>query len=313
MLQRTRDLEASNRRMTELLKTLAVREGARPSILDGVKLLRANNSVPRTPVLYEPSIVIVGQGRKRGYLGGRVYTYDPHNYLVLSVPMPFECETEIGPDGPLLAVSIRVDLTVLSELLMKMDRKSVTIEELDTHGMYSTSLDLALSQATVRLLECLSSPPEAQILGPSIMREIIYRVLCGARGGSLRALIAVNGRVSQIQHALERIHANCAQEIDVASLAEDAGMSVSAFHHNFKAVTATSPLQYLKTIRLHKARLLMAVEGLNAGVAADRAGYQSASQFSREFKRFFGATPQNEATRVRAMLGLDAPAVVRIE
>jgi AraC-like DNA-binding protein len=99
----------------------------------------------------------------------------------------------------------------------------------------------------------------------------------------------------------------------VASLAEDAGMSVSAFHHNFKAVTATSPLQYLKTIRLHKARLLMAVEGLNAGGAAHRAGYQSASQFSREFKRFFGATPQKEAARVRALLGVDTPPVVRIE
>jgi AraC-like DNA-binding protein len=313
MGQRAQDLRASNRRMTELLNALAVGEGARPSILDGVRLIRMNHSVPRAPVLYEPRIVIVGQGRKRGYLGGRVYTYDSHNYLVVSVPMPFECETKIGPDGPLLAVSIRIDLAVLSELLMKMDRKPVTFDERDTHGMYSTSLDLGLSAATVRLLESLTSPTEAQILGPSIMREITYRVLCGARGGSLRALVAINGRVSQIQHVLERMHADCAQEIDVASLAEDAGMSVSAFHHNFKAVTATSPLQYLKTIRLHKARLLMAVEGLNAGGAADRAGYQSASQFSREFKRFFGATPQKEATRVRALLGVDAPAVVRVE
>jgi AraC-like DNA-binding protein len=313
MGQRAHDLRASNRRMTELLSTLAEGEGARPSILDGVKLIRMNHSVPRSPVLYEPRIVIVGQGRKRGYLGGRVYTYDPHNYLVVSVPMPFECETQIGPDGPLLAVSIRVDLAVLSELLMKIDRKPVTFEERDTHGMYSTSLDLDLSAATVRLLESLTSPTEAQILGPSIMREVTYRVLCGARGGSLRALVAINGRVSQIQHVLECMHANCAQEIDVASLAEDAGMSVSAFHHNFKAVTATSPLQYLKTIRLHKARLLMAVEGLNAGGAAERAGYQSASQFSREFKRFFGATPQKEATRLRRLLGGDAPAVVRIE
>jgi AraC-like DNA-binding protein len=227
--------------------------------------------------------------------------------------MPFECETKIGSDGPLLAVSIRFDLAVLSEVLMKMDRKPATFEERDKHGMYSTPLDLGLSAATVRLLESLRSPTEAQILGPSIMREITYRVLSGARGGSLRALVAINGRVSQIQHALERMHANCAQEIDVAGLAEDAGMSVSAFHHNFKAVTATSPLQYLKAIRLHKARLLMAVEGLNAGGAADHAGYQSASQFSREFKRFFGATPQKEASRVRALLGLDAPAVVRIE
>lgn len=313
MANQTQDLQASNRRTTELLNSLITREGVRPSILDGVKLMRANRSVPRTPVLYEPSIVIVGQGRKRGYLGGRIYTYDPHNYLVLSVPMPFECETEIGPGGPLLAISIRVDLSVLSELLLKMDRKSMTLEGNDTHGMYSTPLDLALSEATVRLLESLSCSIEAQILGPQIVREITYRVLCGSRGGSLRALVAVNGRLSQIQRALERMHADYPQGIDVASLAEDAGMSVSAFHHNFKAVTATSPLQYLKTIRLHKARMLMAVEGLSASTASDRAGYQSPSQFSREFKRFFGATPQQEASVLRAMLGLDTPAVVRIE
>jgi AraC-like DNA-binding protein len=227
--------------------------------------------------------------------------------------MPFECETEVGPDGPMLAVSIRVDLAMLSELLMKMDRRSVTSDGNDTHGMYSTPLDLPLSEATVRLLECLSCPIEAQILGPQIVREITYRVLCGSRGGSLRALIAINGRLSQIQRALEHMHANYAQVIDVGSLAANSGMSVSAFHHNFKAVTATSPLQYLKTIRLHKARMLMAVEGLSAGGAADRTGYQSASQFSREFKRFFGATPQEEATLVRRMLGLDAPSVVRIE
>jgi AraC-like DNA-binding protein len=310
---RADDLQISNLRMTECLISLATGEGVRPSILDGVKLMRANRSIPRTPVLYEPSIVIVGQGRKRGHLGGRVYTYDPHNYLVLSVPMPFECETEIGPHGPMLAVSIRVDLAVLSELLMKMDRRSMASDESDTYGMYSTPLDLSLSEATVRLLECLSCPTEAQILGPQIVREITYRVLCGPRGGSLRALIAINGRLSHIQRALEHMHAKYAEVIDVARLAEETGMSVSAFHHNFKAVTATSPLQYLKTIRLHKARMLMAVEGLSAGGAADRTGYQSASQFSREFKRFFGATPQAEATLMRRMLGLDAPSVVRIE
>jgi AraC-like DNA-binding protein len=313
MDNRSRDLQVSNRRMTECLIALTPGDGLRPSNLDGVKLMRASQSVPRSPAFYEPSIVIVGQGRKRGHLGGRIYTYDAHNYLVLSVPMPFECETEVGPDGPMLAVSIRVDLAVLSELLMKMDRRSMTSDGSDTHAMYSTPLDLPLSEATVRLLECLSCPIEAQILGPQIVREITYRVLCGSHGGSLRALIAINGRLSQIQRALEHMHANYAQAIDVASLAENTGLSVSAFHHNFKAVTATSPLQYLKSIRLHKARMLMAVEGLNASGAADRIGYQSASQFSREFKRFFGATPQEEATLVRRLLGLDAPSVARVD
>lgn len=311
--QQSPSLQASNKRMTELLNQLTTGEGVRPSALDGVKLMRANHSIPRSPVLYEPSIVIVGQGQKRGFLGDQVYQYDAHNYLVLSVPMPFECETDVGPNGPLLAVSIRVELTVLSELMMKMDRKPLLNETGCSYGMYSTPLDLTLSDATVRLLECLACPVEAQILGPQIRREMTYRVLTGPRGNSLRALVAINGRLSQIQRALERMHTDCGQLIDIADLAEVSGMSVSAFHHNFKAVTATSPLQYLKSIRLHKARMLMATEGANASTAAGLTGYQSASQFSREFKRFFGTTPQEESTRVRGILGLDAPVAVRID
>jgi len=299
--------------MTELLNQLTTGEGVRPTILDGVKLMRADRPLPRMPVLYEPGIVIVGQGRKRGYLGDQVYTYDAYNYLVLSVPMPFECETEVGPDGPLLAVTVRIDIAVLGELMMKMDRRVAPAATGRTHGMYSTPLDPALSDAAVRLLESLTSATDAQVLGPQIMREMTYRILCGEHGDSLRALVAINGRLGQVQRALERMHANYAQMLDVASLAHEAGMSVSAFHHNFKAVTTTSPLQYLKSIRLHKARMLMVQEGTGAGVAAGRVGYESTSQFSREFKRFFGATPLEETCRVRAMLGLDSPGVARIE
>src|ERR1035438_9575970 len=115
------DLHSINRQMTTLLGSLATLEGKHPTVIDGVELMRASHPLPRMQVLYEPGIVIVGQGRKRGYLGDQVYTYDAHNYLVLSVPLPFECETEASPREPMLAVSIRVDLAVLGELLMKMD------------------------------------------------------------------------------------------------------------------------------------------------------------------------------------------------
>ncbi|MFZ1944467.1 MAG: AraC family transcriptional regulator [Acidobacteriaceae bacterium] len=308
-----RPIEASNRRMTELLNALTTGEGTRPSTLDGVQLMRAALPQPRTPVLYEPSIVIVGQGRKRGYLGGKTYIYDPHNYLVLSVPMPFECETEPGPEGPMLAVSIGIDLSVLSELMMKMDHGRHQLVPHGTYGMCSTPLDLALSEAAVRLLESLASPVDAQVLGPQIMREITYRMLCGEHGNSLRALIALNGRLGQVQRALQRMHASYSQSLDIAGLAADASMSASAFHHHFKAVTATSPVQYLKTIRLHKARMLMVQEGISAGVAAVRVGYESTSQFSREFKRCFGATPREEVTRMRITLGLNSPVAVHLD
>jgi len=307
------ELQASNRRMTSLLRTLATAEGIRPTAIEGVQLMRASQPLRRMQVLYEPGIVIVGQGRKRGYLGDQVFTYDPHNYLVLSVPLPFECETEASPEEPMLAVSIRVDLAVLGELLMKMDGAHASPNPSIPQGIYSTELDLQLSETTVRLLECLSNPAETRILGPQIVREITYRVLCGEQGGALRAAAALHSRFGQVNRTVQRIHAEYARGLTVEELAETAGMSASAFHQNFKAVTSTSPLQYLKTIRLHKARMLMVHEGLRAGMAAERVGYESSSQFSREFKRLFGSTPIEETVRVRRMLGVAEPAVMAME
>ena len=135
------------------------------------------------------------------------------------------------------------------------------------------------------------------------MRELLYRVLCSEGGRSLRDLLLVNENRTQIHRILQRMHTDYALPLDVGSIAEEAGMSVSAFHLHFKAVTSTSPVQYLKTIRLHKARMLMVQESIGASLAAGRVGYESASQFSREFKRLFGAPPADEAQRVRAAFG----------
>lgn len=209
----------------------------------------------------------------------------------------------------MLAVSIRVDLATLAELLMKMDGAYRAAAPTDgpalPQGIYSTKLDSSLSETTVRLLECLSDAMEAQILGPQIVRELTYRVLRGQQGGALRAAAALHSRFGQVSRALQRIHAEYASDLNVEELAETAAMSASAFHQNFKAVTSTSPLQYLKTTRLHKARMLMVYEGLRAGVAAERVGYESSSQFSREFKRLFGASPVEAAEDVRRMLGVE--------
>jgi len=140
----------------------------------------------------------------------------------------------------------------------------------------------------------MNDPADARILGPQIIREIIYRVLRGRQGGALRAAAALHSRFGQVNRALQRIHADYSRDLTIQELADAAGMSQSAFHQNFKSVTSNSPLQYLKTIRLHKARMSMVYEGLRAGVAADRVGYQSQWQFSREFKRLFGLSPVEE-------------------
>ena len=303
------------KRLTALLGKLATTQGIHPAAtLEDVFLMRTDRPYPRMPVLYEPSIVIVGQGRKRGYLGDQIFVYDAHNYLVLSVPLPFECETEASPEKPMLGVSIRVDLGVLAELMMKMDRGAAPGAEAMPQGIYSTRLDARLSETTVRLLECLSDPVDARILGPGIIREITFRVLCGEQGGALRAAAALHSKFGQVNRALQRIHAEYAQDLSVEFLADKAGMSPSAFHQNFKTVTSTSPLQYLKTIRLHKARMLMVHEGLRAGVAAERVGYESSSQSSREFRRLFGVSPIEEADRYKRILGMtEAPALGLLE
>ena len=301
-------------RMTELLSQLAVKEGVHYStVLEGVKFMRSNQCRPRVPVLYEPSIVVVGQGRKRGYVGDQLYIYDAHNYLVLTVPMPFECETEASPEEPLLAFAVRVDMAVLNELLMKIDPRALPKPADAARGIYATAMNEHLTDAAIRLLECMLNPGEAKVLGPAIMREITYRVLCGENGGALRELMATNGRVGQIQRAIERMHSQCDKPLDIQTLADEADMSASAFHHNFKALTATSPLQYLKTIRLHRAKMLMLNDGITAGAAAERVGYESASQFSREFKRFFGESPVQEVAKMREILGLGQPVLAAAE
>lgn len=300
-------LERNRRRMAALLMELTSEEGLRPTILDGVKLSRLERSAVRCPVMYEPSIYIVASGRKKGFVGDWQFIYDRNHYLVLSVPLPFECETEVIPGEPMLGLSVRVDMGVVSELACKMElRRSQGVE--DTPGsICATPLDLPMSEAAIRLLECLRSPIDAKILGPGIVREIAYRVLCGPQGDALLAILNRNGHLAQIHAALQQMHRKYAEPLNVPAMAEEIGMSVSAFHHTFKTVTATSPLQYLKAVRLHKARMLMRYEGLGAAIAAERVGYESASQFSREFKRYFGYNPTEESSRMRVMVGADGP------
>jgi len=292
---------AVQQKMAALVKRLAPNEGYTPSALDGVRLMRSNRSMPRRPVMYEPSICIVCQGRKRGYLGDEVYIYDAQQYLVLSVPLPFEGETEASPEEPFLAVGVRIDLAVAAELLLALDEAGGAAAPAPK-GICATPLDDHLADAVLRLLNTLCSPVEARLIGPAIVREIYFRVLTGEQGGAIRAALTHQSQFGKIAKALRRIHAEYNGDLDVGGLAQECGMSVPAFHVHFKAVTQTSPIQYVKVTRLHQARLLMIQDGTSAAHAAARVGYESASQFSREFKRFFGRTPQEEAAFMKNAL-----------
>jgi AraC-like DNA-binding protein len=290
-----------NRRLVSLLSELAPRDGFLTSRLADVSFMRTTRHIPRTPIAYEPGIFIMAQGRKTGYLGEKKFIYDPNHYLVLSVPLPFECETEGSLEAPMLAVRIGVTPAAVTELLMQME----TLEPAngpEPQAMQATALDDALRSATIRLLESLRTADEARILGPQFVREIIYHVLRGKLGRNLRALAAPDSHFGRMGRVLNRIHADYARRYEIAALARDAGMSAAAFHERFKAITSSSPLQYLKSIRLHKALMLMVNEGVNASGAAVKVGYESASQFSREFKRLFGNSPATVAAEMRRSL-----------
>lgn len=284
-------------RLVELLAQQAHGQGFSTTRLAGVKFMRATAHMPRSPVTYDPSIVIIAQGRKSGYLAGKKHVYDANQFLVLAMPLPFECETEGDPDEPLLGMAIHVTPSLVAELLMHLEPAAAG--GYSPQAMQSADLDDVLAGAAIRLAECLRSDEDARILGPQIIREIVYRVLRGPLGKNLRELAAPHSHFSQISRVMTRLNTDYARAHDMSTLAAEAGMSVSTFHAHFKTVTSFSPLQYLKNVRLHKARMLMVHEGLNASNAAQEVGYESASQFSREFKRLFGSSPATEAHHLR--------------
>jgi AraC-like DNA-binding protein len=284
--------------MVALMKALAPEEGYNATPLSHLRLLRSNRPLSTTPVLYEPGIVFVCQGRKRGFWGGRTYVYDAQHVLSVAVPVPFTMETDATPEEPLLAIYLTLELPVVADLTLQLDRLLGT-PAAEPAGMVSSPIDAALSGAVVRLLEALHSPLECALLAPAIVREIYFRVLTGGQGPSLRAALSRHGRYARIGRALRAIHDACESHLSMETLAAAAGMSVSSFHAHFKEITHTSPLQYLKSIRLHKARLMMLRERMTVAAAAARVGYESPSQFSREFRRLFGRSPGDETRRLR--------------
>lgn len=292
--------------MVSLLQKLAPAEGYTRSLLECVRFMRSDRPLGRTPVVYEPSIVIICQGAKRGYLADKVYHYNKQHYLVLSVPLPFSTETEASPEAPLLGVTVSLNMTVLSELVMSLGEAAAR-PGMAPEGILSTPLDETLADTTLRLLRALASPQEAQILGPQIVRELYYRVLVGERGGAITSALANQGHFAAISRVLLRIHDDYAHPFTVQDLASDVGLSVPVFHKQFRAVTRTSPLQYIKSMRLNQARLLMIRDNLTAASAAFKVGYESPSQFNREFRRLFGRSPGEEAREMKASLALLPP------
>jgi AraC-like DNA-binding protein len=292
------------KRTVSLLQALAPDEGYNLTAVPSVRILRSNRALARTPVLYDPGIVIVCQGRKRGYFGDALYLYDERHYLAVSVPVPFSMETDATPQRPLLALYLHLDFTMAAELAAQIDREGMPSHIDAPRSMTSTPMDEPMQLSVLRFLEALRDPLEAAVLGQGLLRELYFRVLTGAQGGSMREALAMRGQFGRIGKSLRLIHASFAQSLDVTRLADEAGMSVPSFHSHFKAITQVSPMQYVKSTRLHQARLLMLRQDLTAEAASHAVGYTSPSQFTREFKRLFGLTPAAETKRMRASFAI---------
>lgn len=289
--------------MAELIAAFPITDGgSSESRIRGVRFFKSTQPIPRKPVLYDPGICIIAQGHKIGYLGDQVFKYDADNYLVISVTTPFECETFAGPENPLLGLYIDIDMSQLHDLIGRLGLQpdiGNAGEKGLRRGIGPAFLDQEMADAIVRLLKCLQSETESRILGPGLVREILYRALCGTQAPVLYSLAMHGGTFSQVAHALKVIQTDYAAKIDVEELAGTARMSTSAFHRAFKEITSDSPMQYLKKVRLAKAKNFMVQENMKAYMAADKVGYESSSQFSREFKRYFGQSPAEMIKELR--------------
>ncbi|MBV1911857.1 MAG: AraC family transcriptional regulator [Kangiellaceae bacterium] len=245
----------------------------------------------RIPVIYDPCIYFVIQGSKSALLAGEDFIYDAMNYLVLSVPLPLECMIlEATEDKPYLAIKINIDTQLLTELVQETNGKPD--KEVKAHpGIFVSQVGEEINSSLSRLLGYIGNKEQANVLGKLAIKELLFHVLQGPQGAQLRSFAYRDRQNFQIARAIGYIQENFSKNIEVAELAAKANMSQSSFHSYFKSITSSSPIQYIKAIRLHAARRNMIHDRYSASDAAFNVGYSSPSQFSREYRRFFGAPP----------------------
>lgn len=266
----------------------------------GLSLFRRDEPTePITGMMYEPSICLVAQGAKRVLLGDDTFVYDAHHYLITSVHLPTVVQiTEASPDKPYLGLKLKLDLREISQLMVDSNLPQPRAQ-LSNRGMATGEMTLPLLTAFQRLIDLLAEQQDIPILAPVIQREIIYRLLVGDQGERLRHIASAGSQSHHIARSIDWLKANFAQPLSIDDLAAQARMSSSTFHHHFRSMTASSPLQFQKQLRLQEARRLMLSERMDAANAAFQVGYESPSQFNREYNRQFGAPPIRDITKLR--------------
>jgi AraC-like DNA-binding protein len=289
-------------KLTELarcVERLTGRDGVRPTAITPLSLYRVSAPTEPAQAVYEPALCVVAQGRKRVMLADETYHYDPAHFLLVSVNLPVACQViEASPESPFLALAISLDPGQLAELILATGPAEAPGRP--QRGLAVSRAEPPLLDAVSRLLLLLDSPRDVGVLAPLVLREIAYRLLVGEQGPRLRQIAAANGQTRRVAAAIRWLQDHFAQPFSIEALAREVRLSPSGLHHHFKGVTAMSPLQYQKRLRLQEARRLMLSEGLDAASAAFRVGYESPSQFSREYRRLFGQPPQRDVALLRA-------------
>lgn len=301
------------RQLAGLVSARTIDEGLYETDIPGLNLFRADAPTSCLSTVYEPSLCVIAQGREIVQLGEREIVYDALSYMVSSVDLPVnKFVLDASPEHPFLAVKINIDPADVAEVVMQLGDAPRAGEPSNSSdsgcGMCVAKVDLGIIDAMTRLVRLLESPADIPVLAPLVQREIIYRALVGELGPRMRDFAAADSQSNRIFQVISVLKDRFAEPLRVRQLAEDVNMSESALYHSFKQATCMSPLQFQKKLRLHEARLLMLKEGLEASTASYRVGYESPSQFSREYSRMFGAPPRSDIAKLRGETRISMPA-----
>ncbi|MNM66282.1 Regulatory protein PchR [compost metagenome] len=263
--------------------------------------IRSDTPTDVIHTVHKPGLCIVVQGRKQVQLWEESYVYDPLNYLVVSVTLPLAGQvTEASSEQPYFCIRLDIDPAEIAQLIA--DVSPVGVPSQHPHrGLYLDKIDSSLLDAMLRLVRLLDVPSDIPTLAPLALREIFYRLLKGQQGQRLHEIAITDSQTHRVTRAIEWLNNNYAQPLHIDELASYVNLSNSTLHHRFKAVTAMSPLQYQKQLRLQHARRLMISEGLDVSTAGFNVGYESLSQFSREYSRMFGAPPSRDIAKLRSL------------
>lgn len=300
-----REAQRAQANREELVERMmqACRKDGPAAPLDGIRLYRSSSPTELNLTLSDPAFAVIAQGSKELYLGEERYQYDPYHYCLGTLELPVASHViEASRERPYLSLRLGLDPILVGSIMTELGHTGKP-KRVDVKAMNVSSLDAGLLDAVVRLVRLIDTPTEARVLAPLIKREIICRLLLGEQGDRLRHIAVMGGYTSPIAKAIERLREAFDQQIRIEDVAQDVGLSVSSFHHQFKAVTALTPLQFQKQLRLQEARRLMFGEDLDATSTAFRVGYNDASHFSREYKRLFGLPPMSDVERLREAAG----------